>query len=138
MRTMLLLFVILAFLTAVKAGCFNPRQHDGMLVAAAEHRTGTATRVYDSSKTVQDADNVISKLGDAIGDASTVTAAPVISTAPPIDTTPAPALNFNYMVTPIYAWGHSLLQKLLPVEWIPSLTGPRLINQSLEHLSLWL
>ncbi|KAI0028726.1 hypothetical protein K488DRAFT_89464 [Vararia minispora EC-137] len=134
MRSVPIFFIIFILFVAIQvgAGHFVPRQHNEMLVAAEDH-PHTATHVHGvilllsngqvphrkragSSMTPENTDDVIDKLDDTVADASTSTAAPAISTVSSTNTTPTITPDFSYMASPVYAWGHSLLQKLLPVE----------------------
>ncbi|KAI0026698.1 hypothetical protein K488DRAFT_92050 [Vararia minispora EC-137] len=116
MSSVLILFYFFSFFAAFGAGRCVPRQDSGMLVTA-DRRAHSATHVHASSMTVGNAVDASGMLVDTIEDASTVTASPCLPTTPSTDATSITgALNFNYMISPIYAWGNSLLRKMLPVE----------------------
>ncbi|KAI0035546.1 hypothetical protein K488DRAFT_82990 [Vararia minispora EC-137] len=111
-------FVVFAFFAVIQvaAGHFVPRQHNGML-AAVEHRPHTATHEYGSSMNLVNSDNVVKTLDIAVTDTSTGAVNPALPSLTSADATlPTTTLDLGYMISPVYAWGHSLAQKLLPAE----------------------
>ncbi|KAI0027990.1 hypothetical protein K488DRAFT_74119 [Vararia minispora EC-137] len=131
-KNFLVLFAFFAVIQ-VGAGHFIPRDHNGMLVAA-EHRHHTATHQYGafrllsssqmphhkpvgSSMNPGNRDGVIKTLDIAVTEASTVATNPAVPSVTSTDaTTPTASLDFSYMMSPVYTWGHTLLQKLFPAE----------------------
>ncbi|KAI0036844.1 hypothetical protein K488DRAFT_81830 [Vararia minispora EC-137] len=114
-KNFLVLFAFFAVIQ-VGAGRFIPRDHNGMLVAA-EHHHHTATHQCGSSMNPGNRDSVIKTLDIAVTEASTVATNPAVPSVTTTDATmPTTSLDFSYMMSPVYAWGHTLLQKLFPVE----------------------
>ncbi|KAI0027557.1 hypothetical protein K488DRAFT_74446 [Vararia minispora EC-137] len=119
MRSLSIFIGISTLFAAIQVGAGRciPGQSNGMLVqVAAEHRPHAATHVHGCSMNQRDSDNVINKVNDVITEASTTAASPAIPTLPSTDLTPTTTPDFRLMISPLYAWGHSLLQKLFPVE----------------------
>ncbi|KAI0026299.1 hypothetical protein K488DRAFT_92903 [Vararia minispora EC-137] len=126
MRSLSIFIGISTLFAAIQVGAGRcvPGQSHGMLVrVAAEHRPHAATHVHGCSTNPGDSCNVINKVDDVITEASTTAASPAVPTLPSTDATPTTMPDFRFMISPLYAWGHFFLQKLLPVEQIDHFWG---------------
>ncbi|KAI0026622.1 hypothetical protein K488DRAFT_92209 [Vararia minispora EC-137] len=116
MCSVLILFYFFSVFAAFGAGRFVPRQDNGMLVTA-DRRALSATHAHDSSLTVGNVVDVAGKLVGTVEDGATVTASsPSLPTTPSTDATSIAALDFGYMMSPIYAWGNSLLRMIFTAD----------------------